>query len=603
MNLDSAESSALSSRLLAALWLMLAHACLAQGALAQSAGQDDLRVGHWAIVKGALDDEGRFVAEAIEIAAAAPEEFVQGAVEAFASNGSWIEILGQRISLTRRVRWRGDVRDSLKPGARVKVEGHYRGLQKFSARSVAARGGGRDRIAGRVDAVRREGGQLEFDLMRFLVLVPGDIAITSARALGDYELTSARALSREEAFQSASGRILRDDEDYIPGSIRITNNLQFGLRAEYRNTTELDFDLRGNTAEDRIDDFFNLRGVLVWTPLDRLLLRFAGSANMTLRQDEEDGYERTGRQKITEAYGYWSALFGLPLDLQVGRQDFYDKREWIWDHNLDGVRLHYHPGDWRLELSASTTLSDGSPREEETTRLIAHISHERENRYLGAYFVDQRTRFEGRDYPFFFGLQAAGEWLTDNNVWGELAAVRGYEDDTDLVGWGLDFGTTWSPQRARPWYFSAGYAFGSGDDNPTDGADHAFRQSGIQDNNDKAGGVTAYRYYGELFEPELSNLHIQSLGIGRRFGRQLSLDLVYHRYTQDKAQDALRDTSLDLRPNGNSRDIGHELDFILGHRGSNGLDTEVVLAAFDPGAAFDDARRAYLLKFQLRYRF
>jgi hypothetical protein len=81
---------------------MLAHACLAQGALAQSAGQDDLRVGHWAIVKGALDDEGRFVAEAIEIAAAAPEEFVQGAVEAFASNGSWIEILGQRISLTRR---------------------------------------------------------------------------------------------------------------------------------------------------------------------------------------------------------------------------------------------------------------------------------------------------------------------------------------------------------------------------------------------------------------------------------------------------------------------------------------------------------------------
>ena len=65
--------------------------------------------------------------------------------------------------------------------------------------------------------------------------------------------------------------------------------------------------------------------------------------------------------------------------------------------------------------------------------------------------------------------------------------------------------------------------------------DHAFRQTGIQDNNDKFGGVTSFKYYGELLEPELSNLHILTAGIGRRFGRRMSLDLIYHNYRQDEA--------------------------------------------------------------------
>lgn len=222
---------------------------------------------------------------------------------------------------------------------------------------------------------------------------------------------------------------------------------------------------------------------------------------------------------------------------------------------------------------------------------------------LGAYLVDQRADLAGRDYPIFGGLRAYGDWIPDNNMWGELGVVRGYQDFSDLRGWGGDIGTTYSPSGAKPWYFSAGYAFGSGDRNPNDLIDHAFRQTGIQDNNDKFGGVTSFKYYGEILEPELSNLHIMTAGVGRRFGRRISLDLVYHKFTQDEALDRLRNTNFKVRPNGTSTDIGQELDVILGHRSGFGLDTELVLAAFDPGRAFDDARRAYLVKLQLRYRF
>ena len=49
-----------------------------------------------------------------------------------------------------------------------------------------------------------------------------------------------------------------------------------------------------------------------------------------------------------------------------------------------------------------------------------------------------------------------------------------------------------------------GWAWGSGDQEPQSGNNGTFRQTGFQDNNDKWSGVTSFRYYGELVDPELS---------------------------------------------------------------------------------------------------
>ncbi len=585
-------------------WLMRACALLILVATGAAQGQelDELQVGHWVVVKGTLGEDGRFNATLIEIAPAEDEEFLLGTVTRADSAGGWIELLGQRVTLSKRTRLRNLSLDDI-VGQRVKVEGHYRGMAKFSARSIAPRKPGRDRIAGRIDELRIGAGKAEFDVMRFVVVVADGSQFSHERPLDDFELIAQRALPRSQALVNGSGPVERTDEDWITGTIKLSDTLYAGLRLSYRNTTERDYDLDGSTAADRIDDDLSARGVLAWRPAERLMFQVSGRANIQLRQDESDGYTQTRREHITEAFGYWSDVFGVPVDLQVGRQNYYDDREWLWDQNLDAVRLLVHPGAWRFELAATTTLSQGSPREEETDRWIAQLSHEEPNRMWGAYLIDQRTNLDGRSYPFFAGLRAYGEWIPNSLTWAELAVVRGYQDYNDLRGWGFDLGATWSPAGAKPWYFTAGYAFGSGDSDPEDGVNSSFRQTGIQDNNDKLGGVTSFKYYGELIEPELSNLHILTLGLGRRFKKRFSLDLMYHKYVQDEAYDRLRNTSLRMRPNGIATDIGQELDLIYGHRSSSGLDTEIVVAAFDPGSAFDDSRRAYLVKFQLRYRF
>jgi alginate production protein len=578
----------------------LCVAALVLTALGQSV--DVLRAGHWIEAKGQLTASGNFAASSIEVLDPEDEEFLVGAVTRVDRKGGWIVVLGQRVSVTDRTRLRNVSFDQLL-GERVKVEGYYRGLAKFSARTISLRGDGRDRVGGRIDAVRRTGNGLELDVMRFLVEVRGDTEYEQRGDLSQFELSEARSPSRLEAIDSTHGVSEQDDDDYLEGSIRISDTLRLGLRGELRSTTERDFDLDGESPEDRRDLDVNLRGALGWNPLDGFYMRLGGSHAVRWREDEKDGSARASRTRLTEAYGYWRDVLGAPVDVQVGRQDFYVEREWLWDENLDALRLIIGLGDWHLQLAAATTLNDGSPREEATERYIAYLTREVDNTLLGAYVVDQRTNLGGRDYPIHFGLRALGDWIPDNESWAEVALVRGYEGQVDLRSHGFDVGTTWKPSFLDSWYFSAAYAFGSGDRDATDTVDHAFRQTGIQDNNGKLGGVTSFRYYGELFDPELSNMHILTLGVGRRFGRRSSLDLVYHRYDQDRAFQRLRDTSLDMRPNGRSTDLGQELDLVFGNRTRLGLDTEVVMGAFDPGAAFDDARRAYLVKLQFRYRF
>lgn len=575
---------------------------LAGAAPALAQEHEELRVGLWVVVRGELQEDGSLVASRVDVTEAQEEEVLQGTITTVDRRREWIEVLQQRVTLGDRVKWRSITADELL-GARVEVEGHYRGLNKFSCRSIAPRGPGRDRIEGRLDAISSVDGRLELDIMRYRVLVPHDAEIVHEAPISSYALIEPRALPRAEAMLVQKGPDQRVDQDYLPGSIRLTDSLYLGLRAEFDTEAERDLDLNPDRARDRTDYAFVLRGVLVWTPVEQLYARIAARAALNFRQDDRDGDTHTTAERLTEAYFYWTRLFDEPLDIQLGRQDYYDEREWLWDQNLDAIRLHYRPGDWHLEVAAATTLEGGSPREQATDRWIATLTHGSKRRMWGAYLVDQRTDLNIRDYPVHAGLRAYGEWIPNNKVWLELGVVGGYEGGEDIRGWGFDVGTTWSPERADPWYFSAGYALGSGDGDPNDGVDHAFRQTGIQDNNDKFGGVTSFKYYGELLEPELSNLHILTLGIGRRFGRRFSADLVYHAYAQDQAFDRFRDANVDKRPNGVDTDLGQELDLILGHRGANGLDTELVLASFDPGRAFDDASNAYLLKLQVRYRF
>src|SRR5205085_12446452 len=128
-----------------------------------------------------------------------------------------------------------------------------------------------------------------------------------------------------------------------------------------------------------------------------------------------------------------------------------------------------------------------------------------------------------------------------------------------------------------PWRGTLGDAFGSGDHGSTTGTDEGFRQTGLQNNNDKVGGPTSIRYYGEVVDPELSNLGILTAGIGYELAHKTAIELLWHRFRQDEAATFLRDTNLDRSPSGLSKDIGEELDLVLGTKAYSGLQLELVI--------------------------
>jgi len=126
----------------------------------------------------------------------------------------------------------------------------------------------------------------------------------------------------------------------------------------------------------------------------------------------------------------------------------------------------------------------------------------------------------------------------------------------------------------------------------------------LQDNNARFNSLSSFKYYGELFEPELSNMLITTLGFGLRPSKKKSIDFVYHKYNQHRADDDIRDSNLDTDPNGLSRDLGQEVDIIVGYRPSKDVLLEINLGAFFPGNAFlPSAGNAYFGAAEFRIKF
>lgn len=575
---------------------LLAATCLTLALASVSAAQREtaLRVGHWVVAKGVMEPESRLAASSLEVTTPGDEEALIGEVTRVSEDGSRFWIMEQVVQVSPRTRWRQIAIGDLL-GQRVKVEGHYRGLNKFSARTVSPRTG-RDRVEGRVDRLTRVPGGVRATIMRYRVFVPTGLEIEFEQPLDEVQLAPAVSFGTDTIRR-------RDDDDDLRHSIVLGDDLSLGLRLQWRGTSEDEFDLDQSDDQDRLDNGFTLRGEFLYDPGGGFFGLVGFRYFQRFRDDEDDGNSTLSDFALSEAYGMLTASQLPALQLQIGRQDFDERREWLYDQNLDAVRVIYTRPAFRVELSASTRLSSGSPRDEASDNLIAYLSNNDEDRHLAAYIVDRRDDRAVRDYPFHLGLRAFGDWLPQQDVWAELSVLRGFTDDERLEGYAFDLGTTWLPPTLAPWYFTAGFAFASGDDDAFDGTDNRFRQTGLQDNNDKFGGVTSFRYYGELFDPELSNMSILTLGIGRRLSRRTSLDLVYHRYRQDVVADFLEDSDVDADPNGLSRDLGSEVDLILGIRPSSFWNLEVVVARFEPDSAFDETDAAWLGVVQLRFNF
>ena len=87
--------------------------------------------------------------------------------------------------------------------------------------------------------------------------------------------------------------------------------------------------------------------------------------------------------------------------------------------------------------------------------------------------------------------------------------------NNDVSGWGVDLGLEVPLPVYQEPVLILGYAFGSGDENSADNDNDAFRQTGLDGNTSKFGVSSGSMYnYGSVLRPDLSNIHITTLGLG-----------------------------------------------------------------------------------------
>jgi len=406
-------------------------------------------------------------------------------------------------------------------------------------------------------------------------------------------------------------------------------------------------------ANVRIDNELKLEAFYPISNFTAVFLSFVGGH--TSRFNYNDTKNRTTFEIARdETWIFFDRIAGSGFGLQIGNQNTSETREWWWDKDLDSLRLYYNRGPFHFELmggqqiGGESTLVSLSPRDMEIPRIMGLASWAwNYKQRLELFFLKQwdnstqekpgdiirrRNRDQFDDDMAWFGIRAIGEIGVNNygsiNYWADFAGARGKEVVTDykndgangrdlgpafarvdklhrnnVSGWGMDIGAFWTlPFELQP-TLTLSYARGSGDRNPNNGHNSTFRQTGIQRNNWRFNGVSRFKIYGELFDPELSNMGIFTSALGLRVFKNSSIEMVYHKYDQVEAVDSIRNNSLNENPNGRSRDLGQEMDLVMNFREWKRLELELTGAVFDPGSAFDKRDLAYSIFFDVNYNF
>lgn len=409
-------------------------------------------------------------------------------------------------------------------------------------------------------------------------------------------------------------RVSEFDPDEPPeATIRIAPFLTFGGQVELEYLLERNIDLDGTDDEDRSGIEPGLTLVFSFDPSRHFQAFFDVKLGGEFLFEDGDKVDDKVVLEIEQAYLFFDDLFDEGFSFQIGRQRFEDERQWLYDEELDAARVFYEVSDYSLELSFSRKdFADRdllNPDEKDrSNNYVLYGKYEREEeeieRIAGAYVVFRDDRSSENDSPLLIGIHADGDLTESIGSWLELAYAGGEDGSNKVRGFGFDLGSTYEFDLPLEPSITLGYAFGTGDGDPDDDVDKSFRQTGLQNNEGSFNGVPDFLYYGELLDPELSNLSIFTAGTGINMTEESSIDLVYHYYLQQKASDSLRDAGIDADPDGQSKRLGSEIDLVIGYEGTNGLELALKLGYFIPGEAFpSESENGFLTRLEIQYEF
>jgi hypothetical protein len=270
----------------------------------------------------------------------------------------------------------------------------------------------------------------------------------------------------------------------------------------------------------------------------------------------------------------------VPLTLRVGRQELqYGYRRLIsappWGNvgqKFDGVKLMYEHELWNVDLfyvhRVPVELSEGLNRKPDRYREEEHFyglystykgipRHVVDAYFLALHDTDDRTNANGRsgDQSVYTVGSRLGGKTGGFDYEAEVAGQWGSWAGDDVRAWmaGLDTGYTLQQVAWQP-RLGAGFDYGSGDANPTDGVHQTFTRL----------FPTAHAFFGDLDLFSRQNIVATNLNLTVRPHEDLRVRLTWFTFWLDETRDALYDST--GRPTrrdttgSSGHDLGNELD-------------------------------------------
>ncbi len=392
-----------------------------------------------------------------------------------------------------------------------------------------------------------------------------------------------------------------DPNASIPLNFHLTPELAFGAKLDLELHATDNLDLIDRLDDHLLEGTARLRLAMLYQP-HRLIDLYA-EGEWRVRDPLSDGTGmRFIEERLTLRRGYllWREFLAEPLSLQIGRQRIVDDRQWLFDENLDAIRLKWEQDKFSTELLVSELLFepvyfDDRPRSFDAQEalnvvLSAEYRYARKER-VGLFCVFRHDDRRERDLAWI-----GGSWrgrLKRHKVWIDATSLVGDDRGSRVRAYAVDAGTVL--RFALPWKPSCTFATAYGSGN--------FQQTGLQNNQWRFNGITQFRYYGEVVDPELSNLVITTAAFGVLPTENLSVDLVYHSYTLVEKRDILRRADIEEHLTGKSRDVGQAVELVIGYRIGEKIRGSAVVGCFSPGDAYKNQSLATAARLLLQVVF
>jgi len=538
--------------------LLVAITLLANPATAVGSALGKLRKGEAVEVSGQWDrGERAFVATKVERLPGGRRPSARGAIETLDPSAASFSLFGQKIHVDEATVFAADSGaragrlENLAPGMRVDVDADAGPGETWRATRVVWRGlKASDKVKGTITGVGP----------------PADSVQTIQISGLDIRLSEETDLQTDYLMEELLGTLFADEGDAsVP-------HLRFGrLRlAGYGRVSTYSDD--GYTLSGVDDDSVFAQSALALQAAGDWGTSFQTLVDARLENERYWGGEinfADPRLELLQGYAILRTRGPRGAALVVGKQRIRDHREWLFDEYLDAARLYLTLAR-PLVLEASYIPSLFPPPGESFATWddwllrARYIPDSRNEATL--YGMIRRDSSPRRRQPVYLGWSCSGRpspWLRG---WMDAVFLRGEDKGRRQRAYAIDFGTTFTTTgRVRP-SLTLAYAVGSGEQKLSgDPFSQEFRQTGYEDNTGRFGGISSFKYYGEVLDPELANLEVMTAAVGIRFGYSASVDVVAHAYHQQVPDDELRAALLlEGAPDGESRNLGSEVDVILG---------------------------------------